>query len=266
MSTLLISVVAVYLYGLHGLLIAAGFMAYLACVPLMLLSRPLIRATESLKVPADFSSLAFYSVFGTAVTALGQYADLIILDMVGTSKDVVAVYSLASVFFIAALTVGGAVQSVATPMFTSLMQNPQQFVSKLMRWSLMLSLAAVPISAFLVLFAFGVETWFLGDKYAGLASILGVLMLKFFLWSTFAVGGAAMVGVGALKQGAWIAVATTLLTITIGFPLCRHYGVYGAAWTQVAVAAVSALLIWWVLIFETRALKNRFGAGGAKNA
>ena len=264
--TMLISLAAVYFYGLPGLLVAAGFMAYLACVPLTLLARPLFREAKSVAVPPDFSSLAFYSVFGTAVTAVGQYSDLIILDLVGTSKDVVAVYSLASVFFFAALAIGGAVQSVVTPMFTALMHNPQQFKIKLLRWSFLLCMAAIPISAILVLLAFGVEAWFLGDEYAGLASILAVLMLKYVLWSTFAVGGAAMVGVGAIKQGAWIAVVTTFLTVVIGFPLCRHYGIYGAAWTQVAVALVSALLIWCVLIFETRALHHRFDASGAKNA
>lgn len=254
---LVLSVTAVYLHGLNGLLVATGLVAYLACVPLLALSRPLWQRPADTRVPADFSSLAFYSVFGTTVTAVGQYADLIILDMVGTEKNAIAVYSLATVFFFAAMAVGGAVQSVATPMFTGLMHEPAEFRKKLLRWSGLLAAAAIPQAFAMVLLAWVVETGFLGSHYAGLSQLLGILMLKYFLWSTFAVGGAALVGVGAIRQGAWIAVLATLLTIAIGIPLCTRYGVHGAAWTQVAVTVVSALLIGWVLKVEVRALQHR---------
>lgn len=255
--TLVFSVGAVYAYGLTGLLVATLIMAYLVCVPLLALSRPQFRPAQEVLVPKDFSSLAFYSVFGTAVTAMGQYADMIILDLTGTPKADIAVYALATVFFFAALGVGGAVQSVATPMFTSLMRDPAVFRQQLYRWSMRLGLAAVPVAMALVSVAWLVETRFLGSSYAGLNMLLAILMLKFLLWSTYAVGGAALVGVGAIKQGAWIAVFTSIVTIAIGFPLCERYGIYGAAWTQVIVSLLSAILIWWVLVVETRALCHR---------
>ncbi|MCY1552580.1 hypothetical protein D9M68_889870 [compost metagenome] len=119
------------------------------------------------------------------------------------------------------------------------------------------SMAAIPVAMALVSVAWLVETRFLGSSYAGLSTLLAILMLKFFLWSTYAVGGAALVGVGAIKQGAWIAVFTTIVTIVIGVPLCERYGVHGAAWTQVIVSLVAAILIWWVLVVETRALRHR---------
>ena len=256
-TTLVFSVGAVYAYGLTGLLVATLVMAYLVCVPLLVLSRPQFRPSPRTSVPKDFSSLAFYSVFGTAVTALGQYADMIILDLAGTPRADIAVYALATVFFFAALGVGGAVQSVATPMFTSLMREPAVFRQQLHRWSMRLGMAAILVAMALVTLAWLVETRFLGISYAGLSTLLAILMLKFLLWSTYAVGGAALVGVGAIKQGAWIAVFTTVVTIAIGFPLCQRYGVYGAAWTQVIVSLLSAILIWWVLATETRSLSER---------
>lgn len=266
LATLVSSVCAVYVYGLQGLLVAALVMAYLVCVPLIALSRPQFQPAEPVRVPKDFSSLAFYSVFGTVVTALGQYADLFILDWSGAPRADIAVYALATVFFFAALGVGGAVQSVATPMFTALMHQPAAFRQQLKRWSLWMSAAAVAVALAMVSVAWLVETWFLGSQYVGLTTLLAILMLKFLLWGTYAVGGAALVGIGAIKQGAWIAVFTTLLTVAIGFPLCQRYGVYGAAWTQVTVAAVSAVLIGWVLVFETRALRDRASVVAGKNA
>lgn len=266
LAALILSVAAVVVWGLTGLLVAAGLVAYFSCVPLLALARPQWRPAAGFQVPKDFSSLAFYSVFGTVVTALGQYADLIILDVSGTPKAAIAVYSLASVFFFAALAVGGAVQSVATPMFTGLMHEPAQFRRRLVRWSTLLGIAAIPVSLGLVGMAWVVETRFLGSNYAGLSGLLAILMLKFFLWSTYAVGGAALVGVGAIRQGAWIAVLGTIATITIGLPLCERYGVLGAAWTQVIVTVMTALLIGWVLVVEVRALQRRAHTTGTSHA
>lgn len=266
LAAFVFSVAAVYWHGLTGLLVAAVLVAYLACIPLVVLSRPKWRTTTGFKAPEDFSSLAFYSVFGTVVTTMGQYADLIILDVVGTQKEMIAVYSLATVFFFAAMAFGGAVQSVATPMFTTLMNDPVMFKKRLMFWSLMLSAGSIPLAVAMVLLAKVVEIWFLGCDYTGLVNILSILMIKFFVWSTFAVGGAALVGIGAIKQGAWIAVLTTLLTGVIGLPLCKHYGIYGAAWTQVVVTIASTFLIWWVILIEMRALKDRVTTVRGKNA
>jgi O-antigen/teichoic acid export membrane protein len=249
-ATLVVSVVAVYLYGLGGLLVSALALAYLVCVPLLALSRPWFDSHRKVAVPQDFSKLALYSVMGTAVTALGQYVDLIMLDIVGVGKAAIAVYSLATVFFFAAVALGGAVQSVATPMFTALIRDPTMFRERLLRWSLLLTACAIPFSLALVLLAKAVETWFLGSSYAGLSEVLSILMLKFILWSTIAVGGAALVGVGAIRQGAWLAVVTTVLTVAIGLPLCARYGIHGAAWTQALVGLLSAMLILLVLRAE----------------
>lgn len=257
LAALVLSVVAVVVWGLTGLLMAAGLVAYLSCVPLLALARPQWRPADGFRVPKDFSGLAFYSVFGTVVTAIGQYADLIILDVTGVPKAAIAVYSLATVFFFAALAVGGAVQSVATPMFTGLIHDPKLFQRRLVRWSVLLALVAIPVSLGLVGLAWVVETRFLGSNYAGLSGLLAILMLKFFLWSIFAVGGAALVGVGAIRQGAWIATLTTILSVAIGFPLCEQYGVYGAAWTQVLVGLVSAVLVLSVVRHEIRLLARR---------
>jgi O-antigen/teichoic acid export membrane protein len=82
-------------------------------------------------------------------------------------------------------------------------------------------------------------------------------MLKFLLWATIAVGGAALVGVGAIKQGAWIAVLTTVVSVVVGLPLCARYGVYGAAWTQALVGLLSAMLILFVLRTEMIRLAQR---------
>lgn len=254
---LAITAAGTYWYGLAGLLATSLMVAYLACVVLFALSRPIFASSGEVTLPPDFSRLARYSVFGMLVTAVGQYSDLMILDLVGTDKREVAVYSLATIFFFAATALVGAIQGIATPAFTALIDNPVQFNTQLRRWSLMMSLAGIPVATLTVILAFVVEKWFLGSQYDGLGYVLMLLMIKFCLWCTYAVGGAALVGIGAIRQGTWIAIATTTVAIAAGYPLCSQFGIWGAAWTQVVVAAISVGLVWWVISIESRALLAR---------
>ena len=252
---LCVTAIATYLYGLTGLLLAALLMTYLACVPLYLLSRPIFTAQDVRALPSDFTQLARYSMVGTLISTVGQYADILILDMVGVENSQIAIYSLATIFFFAASALIGAVQGVVTPAFTVLLNEPEQFRRQLHRWSIMMSLAGLPIAFFMVALAYAAQTWFLDEHYRGLAPLLILLMVKFCLWCTFAVGGAALVGIGAIRQGTWIATATTLVAIAVGYPLCSYFGIWGAAWTQVVISVVSAGLIWWTIVVQTRALQ-----------
>ena len=253
---LCVTAIATYLYGLPGLLLAALLMTYLACVPLYLLSRPTFTA-QGVALPPDFTQLARYSLVGTLISTVGQYADILILDMVGVEKSQIAIYSLATIFFFAASALVGAVQGVVTPAFTVLLNEPEQFRRQLRRWSIMMSLTGIPVAVFMVALAYAAQVWFLGEHYRGLAPLLILLMVKFCLWCTFAVGGAALVGIGAIRQGTWIATVTTLVAIAMGYPLCTYFGIWGAAWTQIIISVVSAGLIWWTIVLQTKALQAR---------
>ncbi len=255
LASLVVTTLAAYLSGLSGFLLASLLMAYFVCVPLWFFVRPVLVRLQQASVPEDFNRLAFYSLVGTLITTIGQYADLIILDLTGTLKEDIAVYSLAVIFFFAASALIGAVQSVATPGFTALIKDPEQFRKKLYRWTAIMSAVGVPVAVFSIAVAYGVEHWFLGEQYSGLTGLLILLMIKFCLWCSYAIGGAALVGIGAIKQGMWIAVITTSVSIGLGYVLCLHFGVWGAAWTQVAVSIVSVVVIWRVILQQVAMLR-----------
>lgn len=253
---------ATYFHGLPGLLVSSLALTYLACVPLLLATRPAWRPIGALRIPADFSSLAFHSVTGSLITVVGQYADLILLDVTGVDKEQVAVYSLATIFFFSAVAVGGAAQGIATPTFTALLNQPQRFRAQLLKWSGLLSAAAIPLAAISVLVAWIVEVYFLGPRYQHLSLFVGLLMIKFCLWCTYAIGGAALVGIGAIRLGTGIALVTTALTIGIGYPMSVQHGIWGIAWTQVFVALASTVLVWGAIFVEIRRLFERKQSGG----
>jgi O-antigen/teichoic acid export membrane protein len=261
MLALMVTGAATYGFGLNGLLMSSLLVAYLGCVPLILMARPVFRPDKAVGIPADFSHLAAFGATGTLITAVGQYSDMILLDIVQVERSDVAVYSLATIFFFSAVAVGGAVQGIATPAFTALIDQPRRFRRQLHRWSGLLALAGVPVAVVNTLLAWAVERYFLGSQYDGLASVVALLMVKFCLWCTYAIGGAALVGIGAIRVGTSIALITTALAIVIGYPLCQHYGIWGAAWTQVLVALVSTVLVWRVIRMETRSMVDQSISG-----
>lgn len=258
--TVILTVAATWIFGLAGLLVAAIVAAIFGMAPLVVAARPLLRKVQSL--PQDFGSLAGFSLIGMLISTIGQYADILLLDSVGTDPRLVAVYSLATIFFFALSSLAGAVQAFVTPKFTSVIHDPAAFRARLRTWTVGLAAAAVPAGLTTCALAWSIERWFLGPAYAGLGMMVGILMLRFVIWCTYAVGGAALVGIGAIKQGTWIAGSTTLLAFVVGFPLCAEWNVWGAAWTQVVVALASALLVARLVRREVSRLQPAKSSGG----
>lgn len=251
--TLCLTAVGAWFFGLEGLLVATVFAVFGGVFPIWLAARPSFKPSAT-NVPPDFSSLARYSVIGMLITSVGQYADLLLLDWFAPERNQIGAYSLATVFFFAASALAGAVQSVATPHFTGLMKDRNAFKSALRRWSCGLIVAGAVAAIGATAFAWIVEKLFLSAAYEGLGIMVGVLMLRFWIWCSYAVGGAAMVGIGAIKQGTLVACMTTGVAYLAGYPLVLWAGVWGAAATQVLVALVSAALVFWIIAVETAKL------------
>lgn len=251
--TLCLTAAGAWLFGLEGLLVATVFAVFCGAVPLWLAARPSFKPIAE-NVPSDFSSLARYSLIGMLITTVGQYADLLLLDWLAPERSQIGAYSLATIFFFAASALAGAVQSVATPHFTGLMKDRDAFKSALRRWSTGLIIAGAVGAVGATAFAWIVEKLFLSVAYEGLGIMVGILMLRFWIWCSYAVGGAAMVGIGAIKQGTLVACMTTGVAYLAGYPLVLWAGVWGAAATQVIVAMLSAALVFWIIAIETRKL------------
>lgn len=261
--TLCLTVAGAWFFGLEGLLLATIFVVFGGAVPLWLTARPSFRPRAA-KVPPDFFSLSRYSLVGMLITTVGQYADLLLLDWLAPERGQIGAYSLATIFFFAASALAGAVQSVATPHFTGLMKDRNAFKSALRRWTFGLVLAGAVAAIGATVFAWFVERLFLGAAYEGLGVMVGILMLRFWVWCSYAVGGAAMVGIGAIKQGTLVACMTTGVAYLAGYPLVLLAGVWGAAATQVIVALLSAVLVLWIIAVETRKLPLAADDKGAR--
>lgn len=255
-----------YLFGVSGFVVAALAMAVFSALAMLVSAPPVIAGRQPSFLPHDFNSLARYSVVGMLLSTLGQSSDLILLDVLHVDKNAIGSYSLATVFLVAASALVGTAQSVATPAFTKLMNDPQRFRQKLFAWSSGMFLAGMLVAVCLLGVAYALKLWFFGSRYAEFPALLSLLIIKFVLWSTYAIGGAALVGIGAIKVGSYIAALTTALAFAVSYPLISRFGVWGAAGAQVIVAVVTFVLIWWIIRSELEKLQQRHGTAQGGSA
>jgi O-antigen/teichoic acid export membrane protein len=154
----------------------------------------------------------------------------------------------------AAGTFVGAIQSVLTPKFTALLSDPTGFNALLYRWTRGTFFVALGVAFAILALAWLIEQFLLPVHYKGFVMLLLILLIKFVLWASYAVGGAALVGAGVIKSGTLIALITTVIAFASGYPLIKYLGIWGAAWMQVLVAGASFLLVQWTLRLEIRKL------------
>lgn len=238
-------VLATWAWGLYGFLCATLLAAYIGLVPLWSACEAHFKKSHHQPIPRDFNNLAFHSLLGMGLTVMAQSSDFLLLQLAGADKHDVGLYSLATIFLMAAMTVTGAFQSVVTPKFTALLDQPEIFQLRLRQWTLRASILGFGAAAACFMIAWVLDRYFFGERYAGFVAILCVLLLKHIVWSVYAIAGAALAGAGILKSGTLISAITTLLCFLIGYPLCVRFGVWGAAWTQVVISCVSLALIWY---------------------
>jgi O-antigen/teichoic acid export membrane protein len=252
--SLLLVIGATYLWGLYGFVGMTIATAYGGLLPLLALTRPLRAAPRTLVLPADFSRLAGYSLFGMLISTLGQSFDFILMDMLAIDRELLGRYSLASIFLLAAMTLTGSIQTIVTPRFTAMLGDPPAFIGYLHGWLRRMLWLSSAAALLLLAGAWVLEWLFFGQKYAGFVYYLAILLIKYVLWSGFAVAGSAMLAAGIVKSGVLVAIVTTAASFLIGYPLGLRFGIVGVAWAQVAVAGLSLVLVLAVQHFEFKRL------------
>ncbi|ABR91663.1 polysaccharide transport protein [Janthinobacterium sp. Marseille] len=236
-------VIAAYKWGLYGFLFATLIVTYVGLIPLFRLTLVPQEKNFSSTLPPEFFHLAFYGMAGTFISTLGQSSDFILMDFVGVDRAEVGRYSLASVFFLGAATLTGSIQAVITPKFTNMLSDPSAFTLYLRSWIKKMIALSLVVACVTLGVAWVLQIWFFGEKYDGFVGYLSILMIKYVIWSSYAIMGAAMLGAGIIKRVTWIVVITTMISFAIGYPLCMWLGATGAAIAQVLVALLSLCLL-----------------------
>ena len=147
-------------------------------------------------------------------------------------------------------------QIITTPFFSANSSDRPWFVSKLIKYQLMMVglSCLVAVSVYFVV-SLLVEHLY-GDEYQLVLDVLPILLIKYVVWSSFAIIGVALLGLGSFKEGTFLAAVVAPIAALVSYYLGVNYGVLGVAWGQVFSACLTLVA---VLPLTYYILNKRFG-------
>ncbi len=227
-------------YALAGFVIAAVVVGTIALVPLWYATRP--HASANAGLPGLFSlstGIASWSVAANTVSTAGGYMDILLLNYLIPERAAIGYYGIATIFVLGMNQLTATVQTIATPYFSEKGGNATEFRRVLRKYQRLLIVfsAIVAVLAALVVPPFIVGVY--GDSYSSASTYFRILALKYFLWSSYALLGQAMLGTGFVRYNFVVALTQAVAVTTVGYHLIAAFGAAGAAWAQVISYALA---------------------------
>ncbi len=249
-------VACAYLYGFAGFVIATVAVAFAALIPLLFLVRDDLRIAER---SSDLIKRTWYfarwSFAANLVGTINGYVDILLLNYLIADRVAFGYYSIATIFILGLNQITVTIQSIATPYFSEKAGEESEFRRVLRKYQkLMVLLAsAAALAAFVIVPEF--IRYFYGESYADAGFYFRLLTLKYLVWSSYALVGVALLGMGKIRYSFYSAGAGLLVSSVLSYLLIIHYGLTGAAVAQVFAAVVIAALVFTLM---KRALREEF--------
>lgn len=236
-------VISTWLWGFKGFIFATvaayalGLWPFLRQIGVNFLHTPLEQK------PARFMQYAFFSVLANGIALLGQSGDILILDHFTVDRAAIGYYALAIIFVAAASQVTGTVQSITTPYFSEHAQDETWFRRQLFLNQLRMALLGVAVAVGVYVLAWILVPLVYGPDYSPTLIYLAILLIKYVTWSSCAVLGSALLGLGLMHYNFVIAAIITTIGLTLSFVFLNQFGVVGVAWAQVCSGILQFILV-----------------------
>lgn len=220
-----------YIWGFKGFIIAT-ICAYAAGLI------PLIKEIgykfifEGTYRPKKFMYIAVFSMLANGVSLLGQYGDIFILDKFCSDREQIGFYSLATIFLTGAMQVTGTVQSIVTPYFSEHSTDRRWVYSQLIKNQIRMMALGTGVAIGIYFFCYYFIPWFYGHDYAITLLYLKILLLKYVIYSSYAITGVCLVGLGLMKYNFGVVLISTPVSLFLSYLLLRDYGVIGVSYAQ----------------------------------
>lgn len=234
-----------------GITWLAGFPGYViaiilgACLYAFSLHRATVwhRTSLSLRsLPVGLWPTAFLALSSMVVYQFGRNLDMVIMDRLVTDRALMGSFALVASFLILPQTLTSAVQNVGLPYFAAHHREPRWLLRTAFKAQTVAAFASLLVAAVVAAGCYALVTWFYGPAYFPTRQLVLPMLGAYCISSTFHILAIALTGAGLMRIN--LAVSVIVLPITVAttyFCICR-FGVFGAAWAQLANAALYALL------------------------
>ena len=230
-------------WGFRGFIFATIFGFAVGLLPLLWQVKLRFLSAKSTSAPPQFFNIALFSALANGMVILMQYADILLLDHFSGEREEIGYYSLATIFVLAAMLVTSTAQSIAAPYFSERAHDKvwlrEQLIKnqkRLAALSLAIAIALYGAAQFLVPLVYG-------PSYESSLIYLAILLIRYVLWSSHAIIGVALLGLGLVRYNFTVVLVSTPIGVALSYILLQRFGVIGVAWGQVSAALVSLLMI-----------------------
>lgn len=235
------STILAYIIGLYPILKQVGFR--------------FVRAEACNPPTSHYMQIASFSFMANILSAIGMSTDVFVLDYLLSDRSIIGYYSLAVIFVLGAMQVTGTVQAIATPYFSERSFDESWVRKKIFETQLKMAGLSVVIALLIYFLAWLIIHYYYGESYVIVLSYLNILLLKYVIYSSCAVIGVALVGLGLMRYNLMVVAISTPIGFFLSVALFQQYGVTGVAWAQ----AFNAVLLFLLVIFISRiALRTHF--------
>lgn len=255
-------VIFTYLYGFVGFVWATIIVSYIGLLGIMWFMREEISFDWSYSLGKRNFSYARWSVAANFIGTSAMYMDIFILNSIADNREQLGYYSIATIFLLGMNYITSTIQSVATPYFSEKSNDKNEFIRVLSKY-LKLTIITSIIIGVLALFIIPIIIEFIyGQQYKLVGDFFQILVFKYIFWSSFALMGVAILGIGGMKFNFMTSLFTTIVAFFITYNLGLQYGIYGVAYGQVISYFIAMIFI---LAIGRKVINNHFKKMEATN-
>lgn len=235
LQSFILILVSTYIWGFKGFIVATICAYAVGLIPLIKEIGYKFILEKTYK-PERFMYIAVFSMLANGVSLLGQYGDIFILDKFCNDRVQIGFYSLATIFLTGAMQVTGTVQSIVTPYFSEHSNDKRWVYSQLIKNQIRMMLLGVLVAVGIYFFCYYFVPWFYGYDYTITLLYLRILLLKYVIYSSYAITGVCLVGLGLMKYNFGVVFISTPVSLFLSYLLLQSFGVIGVTYAQLFTA------------------------------
>lgn len=249
-----IIIACTYVWGFKGFIFAtiAGYM--LGLIPIFVTTGISFFRRQPASLTDAFKHLALFSMLSNGIGMIGKFGDMFILDHLMPDRELIGYYALASLFMFGAIQVTATVQSISTPYLSERAYELAWFKAKVRSTQVRVGLLSIAVSLLIIGLAYILIKLFYGEPYLSTLEYLPILLLKYIVWSWYAVFAVALLGLGNMKYNFITVSVVTPLSILSAYLLFQVYGIIGVAFGQV-IGSVAGLVL--TRVFYRKIIRQR---------
>ncbi|EJR32027.1 sugar isomerase [Bacillus thuringiensis] len=251
-------IIGTWFFGIKGFIIATVLGLIVGLFPLFKEVNSIkVTYNMSEKIPFTFWNVAFFSFLANFTNSIGNYTDIIIMDSFITNRVEMGYYAIATIFLLGATQVTATLQNIYTPYLT----ESNKDISKLKQMTFNIQKKTLVVSIFVGITVYlGAKIFvpiFYGNSYINTVTYTGILMIKYVIYSSYAIVAIMLIALGRMKENFLVNLISVPIILLINYFIGNHFSIIGIAWAQV-FNALLVLVIQYAFVFIVIKKERRY--------